>query len=81
MIGFGFSIAASTLFGQQLGAGSPERAAQSGWRATALAVAAMSVWSVMILLLARPIARLMIADEEVVDLTVSFFTGSAPLNR
>jgi putative MATE family efflux protein len=72
VIGFGFSIAASTLVGQHLGAGSPERAVQSGWRATALAVSAMSVLAVIIVVLARPIARLMIADEEVVDLTVSF---------
>jgi putative MATE family efflux protein len=72
VIGFGFSIAASTLVGQHLGAGSPERAAQSGWRATVLAMAAMSVLAVIIVVLARPIARLMISDEEVVDLTVSF---------
>jgi putative MATE family efflux protein len=72
VIGFGFSIAASTLVGQHLGAGSPERAAQSGWRATVLAMAAMSVLAVIIVTLARPIARLMISDEEVVDLTVSF---------
>jgi putative MATE family efflux protein len=71
VVGFGFSIAASTLVGQHLGAGSPERAAHSGWRATRLAMAAMSVLAVLIILFARPIARLMIADEVVVDLTVS----------
>ncbi|MFI5307592.1 MAG: MATE family efflux transporter, partial [Polyangiales bacterium] len=48
VVGFGFSIAASTLVGQHLGAGSPERAAQSGWRALFLAVGSMSVLSVVI---------------------------------
>ena len=72
VIGFGFSIAASTLVGQHLGAGSAERAAHSGWRATWLAMGAMSVLAVLIVVFARPIARLMIADEQVVDLTVSF---------
>jgi putative MATE family efflux protein len=72
VVGFGFSIAASTLVGQHLGAGSPERATQSGWRASVLAMATMSVLAILILVFARPIARLMIADEEVVNLTVSF---------
>jgi putative MATE family efflux protein len=72
VIGFGFSIAASTLVGQHLGAGSPERATQSGWRAAALAVSAMSVLAVLILWFARPLAELMIGDPAVVDLTVSF---------
>ena len=71
VIGFGFSIAASTLVGQHLGAGSPERAAQGGWRATALAVASMSVLAALIVVFARPLARLMIADEAVVELTVT----------
>ena len=72
VVGFGFSIAASTLVGQHLGAGWPERAAQSGWRALFLAVGSMSVLSVVIVSFARPIAKLMIADPEVVRLTVAF---------
>jgi putative MATE family efflux protein len=72
VVGFGFSIAASTLVGQHLGAGSPERAAQSGWRALFLAVGSMSVLSVLIVSFARPIARAMISDPEVVRLTVAF---------
>jgi putative MATE family efflux protein len=72
VVGFGFSIAASTLVGQHLGAGNPERAAQSGWRACLLAVGSMSVLSVVISAFARPIAELMISDKEVVRLTVAF---------
>jgi len=72
VVGFGFSLAASTLVGQHLGAGEPAQAAASGWRAMRYAVLSMSVLSVVIVVLARPIARLMIADEEVVRLTVTF---------
>jgi putative MATE family efflux protein len=72
VVGFGFSIAASTLVGQHLGAGDPSGAAHSGWRAAALAVSSMSVLSVLISAFARPIALLMISDPEVVRLTVAF---------
>jgi putative MATE family efflux protein len=72
VVGFGFSIAASTLVGQHLGAGEPEQAAASGWRAMRYAVLSMSVLSVVIVVLAHPIARLMIDDPEVVRLTVVF---------
>jgi putative MATE family efflux protein len=72
VIGFGFSIAASTLVGQSLGAGDPARAAHSGWRAMWLAVASMSVLAVLIVSAARPIARMMLDEPEVVRLTVAF---------
>jgi putative MATE family efflux protein len=79
VVGFGFSIAASTLVGQHLGARDPARATASGFRAMGLAVSSMSALSVLIVLGARPIAELMIADPEVVRLTVVFiyFLGAA----
>lgn len=72
VVGFGFTIAASTHVGQLLGAGDPEAAAASGWRAVRLAVIAMVVLGGGIVVFAEPIARFMIADPEVIRLTVVF---------
>lgn len=70
--GFGFSAAASTIVGQQLGARQPQSAERSGWEANRLAMIAMSVAGIVIFIFARPIAELFIADPEVVGDTVSF---------
>jgi putative MATE family efflux protein len=70
--GFGFGAAASTIVGQQLGAGQPEHAERSGWEANRLAVVAMSIAGILIFLFARPIAALVIDDAEVIDDAVSF---------
>ncbi len=72
LIGFGYSIAASTLVGQRLGASDPDGATQSGWRAMRLSLAAMVGFGLAIVLAARPLARFMIDDPEVVELTVFF---------
>jgi putative MATE family efflux protein len=72
VVGFGFSIAASTLVGQRLGAGDPDGATLSGWRATRMSVIAMVVLGGTIILAARSIAEFMIDDPEVVRLTVIF---------
>lgn len=72
LVGFGFSIAASTLVGQHLGAHDGVGATRTGWRALRLAVAVQSVFGLVIVLLAKPLARFMIDDPEVVRLTVVF---------
>lgn len=72
VVGFGFSIAASTHVGQLLGAQDPDGATRSGWRALNLSVASMVVLGALIIIFAEPIARFMIDDDEVVRLTVVF---------
>jgi putative MATE family efflux protein len=72
VVGFGFSIAASTLVGQALGARDPDAAARRGWQAMGLAVAVMVVFGTGIIAAARPLARFLIDDPQVVELTVFF---------
>jgi len=71
-VGFGFTIAASTHVGQRLGAEDPEGATRSGWRAMRLAIGSMVVLGTVIILFAEQIASAMIADAEVIRLTVVF---------
>ena len=72
LVGFGFTIAASTHVGQKLGAGDPEGAMQSGWRATGLSVVTMTILGSAIIWAAKPLAEFMIDDPEVVRITVQF---------
>ncbi len=70
--GHGFATAASTLVGQHLGEGRPERAARSGWRSLVWSILSMLAVGVGVVALADPIARWFIDDAEVVRLTVIF---------
>jgi putative MATE family efflux protein len=72
VVGIGFNIAASTHVGQKLGAGDPEGAEHSGWRAMRLAVLTMAILSGLIVMTAESIASFIIDDPEVVRLTVVF---------
>jgi putative MATE family efflux protein len=72
VVGFGFSIAASTHVGQRLGARDPEGASRSGWHAMWLSIGAMVVLAAGIVFGARSIAGFMIEDPEVIRLTVVF---------
>jgi len=72
LVGQAFSIAASTLVGQHLGAGDEPGAERSGWRAMALAIGVMVVFGAAIIAFAGPAARFMSHDPAVVRLTVVF---------
>ena len=72
LVGFGFSIAASTLVGQKLGANDPAGATRSGWRALRLTLIAQTAFGLVIVVFAEPLARFMIDDPEVVRLTIVF---------
>jgi putative MATE family efflux protein len=72
VVGFGFSIAASTHVGQKLGAQDPQGAAESGWHAMRLAIGSMVVLGAAVIASAEQIASFMIDDAEVVRLTVVF---------
>lgn len=65
VIGFGFSIAGSTLVGQNLGAGDPEAAKRSGWRACAMAMISMGALGALISFNAESLSRFFLGDEPV----------------
>ena len=63
---FGLGNAASTLVGQNLGAGKPERAEQNAWWVAAYAVSIMAVAAALLFAYARPIIAFFDATPQVV---------------
>lgn len=72
VVGFGFSIASSTLVGQNLGAGDPDAATRAAWRSLRMSLIAMAVVGAVIIALARPLAEFMTNDREVIEHTIVF---------
>jgi putative MATE family efflux protein len=72
MPGWGFSVAASALVGQSLGAKEPEAAASQGWECARLAAWTMSAIGVILFVAARPTALLYVKEAEVVAFTAQF---------
>lgn len=77
MPGFAFSMAASTLTGQALGARDPRRAEQSALVALQQGIVIMIVMGVVFFVFARPFAHIFTDDSRVVDLTVSYLRIAA----
>lgn len=63
VVGFGFSIAGSTLVGQHLGADDHAGAQRAGWRALAYAMLSMGSIGIVGMIFARPIAVYFLGDE------------------
>ena len=69
--GLAFSVAATTLVGQHLGAGDPKGAARSGWQSTAAAMGWMSLGGLVFFLFPAPIIRLYTNDPDVIAAAIS----------
>ena len=72
MPGFGYSVAASALVGQALGARDPDRAQRYGWSATWQAVAIMTTMGILFFLAAEPFVNAFTRDPQVAKLAVSY---------
>ena len=75
-VGFGFSIAGSTLVGQHLGAGDHAGATASGWRAMRLAMVSMGVLGAGVFYYAYDLAYFFIGDD---PLTVEYTVQMAQI--
>jgi len=68
----GFSTAASTLVGQNLGAQKPERSAQAAWQSAGFAVMVTGFVGAMFLIFPRQIASFFISDPEVIAIGIGY---------
>ncbi len=68
----GFAMAASTMVGQNLGAGKPDRAARCAWSATGLAVGTTLIISIVFLTLPRQIAGIFTDSPAVQAIAVDY---------
>jgi putative MATE family efflux protein len=77
MPGFGYSVAASALVGQNLGARDPRRAERCAWAATWQAVTVMSVMAVLFFTLAKWFPTLFTQDPAVRALAADYLRVNA----
>lgn len=68
----GFAMAASTMVGQNLGAGKPDRASRCAWGATGLGIALTLVFSFFFLVFPRAIAAVFTNDSTVLEIAVGY---------
>ncbi len=69
---FGFSIAASTMVGQNLGAGKPDRAARCAWGATGIAIGLTFFISVLFVTIPSSIASVFTDDPQVLRMAIHY---------
>ena len=69
---YGFSVAASTMVGQNLGAGQPDRAARCAWGATGIAISFTFVISIMFIVFPRAIASVFTDNIEVLEIATDY---------
>ncbi|MEW6412808.1 MAG: MATE family efflux transporter [Candidatus Zixiibacteriota bacterium] len=69
---YGFSVAASTMVGQNLGAKKPDRAARCAWGAVGIAVAITFVISVIFIIFPRQIAAVFTDHSEVLGIAIDY---------
>lgn len=77
MPGFGYSVAASALVGQSLGAKDPRRAEQCGWAATAQGILVMAFMASIFFTFAGPLAGLFTSDPLVQKLGAQYLQINA----
>jgi Na+-driven multidrug efflux pump len=77
MPGVAYGRAATTLVGQSLGAGRPDRAERSGWLCTWQAMAVIVAMSVLFYVLAPTIAGWFSTDPQVIELSTSYLRVNA----
>jgi putative MATE family efflux protein len=69
---YGFSLAASTMVGQNLGAGQPDRAARCAWGATGLGIALTLIFSIFFLSIPDVIASVFTDNPIVLEIAVGY---------
>lgn len=69
---FGFSMAAATLVGQNLGADKPARAEESAWRTGLIVVLITGFISIMFISFPKYISGFFISDEKVIEIAVVY---------
>ncbi|MEA2030126.1 MAG: MATE family efflux transporter [candidate division Zixibacteria bacterium] len=69
---YGFSIAASTIVGQNLGAGKPNRAARCAWGATGIAIGLTFIISLAFIIFPKYIATVFTDNPDVLRIAIDY---------
>ncbi len=72
LIAFGFSMAAATMVGQNLGAGKPDRAAKCAWGTMKLVILETSIVSILFIAIPESIAGLFSSDPAVIKIAADY---------